>query len=156
MSCICATNKSHQNLGEVSGLKAMNSGFDRLFEVLGHSLNEELADVNGSPQKLEVPLLEENLVAVSRGFVSDLRTRFLKDGLVTLLDHDTGGPALVVEEDVLRKLENELVERQVDLRLNFVIKVAGLELMQRALGCVIVQIKGVKDISGNYEGKRKK
>jgi len=28
--------------------------------------------------------------------------------------------------------------------------------MQRALGCVIVQIKGVKDISGNYEGKRKK
>lgn len=137
----------HQNLSEIRGLETRDGSLQGLLEVLAHPLGEEISDIDGPTEELEMPLLQDGFVPIPGGIELGVGILLLQDHLVTLVDHDAGGPAFVVEEDVLGELEDELVKGQVHLGLDFIVKVLGLEFVEGTVGGVIVQVKRVEDVS---------
>lgn len=140
-----------KDLGKVARVETADGQLKRLFDAGFHALSHELGDIDGPAQELEVPLLEDDLVPVPRGVVSHIRAQLLQHDLVTLLDEEAGGPVLVVHEDILGELEDKLVKGQVDLSLDLVEQITGLELVEGATGGIIVKVKWVENIPLRFE-----
>jgi hypothetical protein len=129
--------------GDVGGLETADGKVDVLPQLAVHALTDQVVEVDRATQQLEVPLLEDDVVArlgrvESRGAVDELELL-----LVGLVQQQAGGLDLEVGVDLFADLEDELIEAQVDLGLDLVVQESLVQRVQRPVGRIVVQIERV-------------
>jgi hypothetical protein len=130
--------------GDVGGLETADGKVDVLPQLAVHALTDQVVEVDRATQQLEVPLLEDDVVArlgrvESRGAVDELELL-----LVGLVQQQAGGLDLEVGVDLFADLEDELIEAQVDLGLNLVVQESLVQRVQRPVGRIVVQVERVQ------------
>lgn len=87
-------------------------------------------------------LLQQGFIAI-RAWPGKIDAQSGQIGSKSLVKCNTGGHLLVVAEDLLRQLVDKLIEAQVNFGLYFIVEKLLLELSQRVVSRVIVQVQWV-------------
>mmetsp|Transcript_16170 Transcript_16170/g.63052 ORF Transcript_16170/g.63052 Transcript_16170/m.63052 type:complete len:338 (+) Transcript_16170:1663-2676(+) len=94
---------------------------------------------------MEVALLQEGGIAAGRR-VEARAHNLLQMGAERVVQEEAGGVRLERVVDLVRELEDELVEAEVHLCLNFVVEELLLERGERAVRRVVVDVQRVEDV----------
>ena len=100
-----------------------------------------------------MPLAEQTVKVRQAGIETPIARgqEVLELRFVVLVEEQARSAGAEMRVDVLRQLEQELIKDEVDLCLDFVVQEARLEVVQRAICRVVVQVQRVEDGPGRTQ-----
>jgi hypothetical protein len=135
--------------GQVGTLEPTNGQLQALLHVGVDALRDQLVQIDGAAQQLDVALLQQRFVAIVARIRLEVVAEHFALEAEALVQIDAAGQLLVVGEDLFAQLVDELVEAEVDLGLDFVVEELLAEDGEGVEGRVVVEVQGVEDVPGS-------